>query len=73
MEQVCEGLNVLCQEWQEVERGTSRRQYRLARIDYHQRRNRVARMSRQRGRPKRRARPESSREDEHHRSPNRPP
>src|SRR5947209_1112481 len=49
MEQVCSALNLLCEEWQEERRGTSRRQQRLATLRYHQRRNRAARESRQKG------------------------
>ena len=49
MEQVCAALNQLCEEWQESQRGTSRRQHRLATIRYHQQRNRAARESRQKG------------------------
>src|SRR5262252_5871977 len=47
MEQVCSGLNQMCEEWQESQRGTSRRQRRLDTIGYHQGRNRAARESRQ--------------------------
>ena len=36
MEQVCSGLNQVCEEWQELKRGTSRREHRLATIVYHQ-------------------------------------
>ncbi len=56
MVQVCEALNLLCLEWQESKRGTSRRQHKLARIAYHQRRNQVARQARHKphGQPGRR-------------------
>jgi len=66
-------LNLLCQEWQEVQRRTSRRSYWLERIAYHQRRNRVARLSRERSRRRQRARPESLREGGYCRSSKHPP
>src|SRR3712207_4462758 len=64
MEQVCEALNLLCEEWQEGQRGTSRRQQRLDTLRYHQRRNRAARESCQKGCGRRRARPEAARGEE---------
>jgi hypothetical protein len=74
MEQVCSGLNQLCEEWQELQRGTSRRQHRLDTIGYHQGRNRAARESRQRRYSKRGARHKAARaRDDKHRPLKRPP
>ena len=74
MEQVCSGLNQVCEEWQELKRGTSRREHRLATIVYHQRRNRAARKSRQKrygtGGSRHKA---AGGDDEKQRSLNRPP
>ena len=58
MEQVCSALNLLSLEWQENQRGTTRRQHKGATIAYHQRRNRAARESGQRKR-RRRSSPKS--------------
>ena len=74
MEQVCEALNLLCWEWLDSKRGTSRRQYRLSTIGYHQRRNRAARLSRHKPRGQPRRRLDASHESgKSQRSPNRPP
>ena len=74
MEQVCEALNLLCLEWQESKRGTSRRLYKLASIAYHQRRNRAARQSHQRRRRKQRTRHDPSpKANKYQRSSNHPP
>ena len=43
MEQVCSALNLLSLEWQEEQRGTTRRQHRRATIAYHQGREPSAR------------------------------
>jgi hypothetical protein len=47
-EQVCHGLDLVCNAWLEQLRGTTRLQNRSDVIRYHQRRNRAARQSRQR-------------------------
>jgi len=73
MEQVCSALNLLSLEWQESQRGTTRRQHKRDTLAYHQRRNRAARESHQKRR-QRRTRPKSSpTSDKHQRSSNRPP
>jgi hypothetical protein len=74
MEQVCSALNLLCLEWQESQRGTSRRRHKLATLAYYQRRNRAARESRQKRHRQQRARPDAARKsNKHHRSADRPP
>lgn len=50
MEQMCRALKVRCSMLRDRHRGTSRIQYTEEVIAYHQRRNRIARLSKQRRR-----------------------
>jgi hypothetical protein len=72
MEQVCSALNLLSLEWQESQRGTTRRQHKQATINYHQRRNRAARESHQKRRGRRRHKM-SAKSGNNHRSSKHPP
>jgi hypothetical protein len=52
MEQVCRALNQRCRAWQEQHRKTSQVKHTTEVIDYHQQRNRAARLSRRKERAK---------------------
>ena len=52
MEQVCRALNARCSMLRDRQRGTSRSEYTADVIQYHQRRNRIARESKQRRKKK---------------------
>ena len=71
MEQVCSALNLLSLEWQEKQRGTSRRQHRRATIAYHQRQPSRTRVSPET--PPRRTRHKAAPTHHNKRSSNRPP
>ena len=51
MEQVCRALNQRCRVWQMNRRQTTEVAHTAEVIDYHQQRNRAARVSRQKQRP----------------------
>jgi hypothetical protein len=73
MEQVCSALNLLSLEWQEWQRGTTRRQHKQMTLAYHQHRNRAARLSHQKHGKGNRRQKASPKEEKNQRSSNRPP